>query len=449
MPDNSQLSVSKIYFFFFALMLAGIYAQVYLIDSRKEIVVIGFSFLVLFGSYYLIIKKYALNEYYQLNFVLSIALRLLPIVSLPLLSDDFYRFIWDGQLTGQGINPFSFNPKQIMEMGLPLNKTPDLLLYQKMNSPEYFTVYPPVNQFIFWLSSLSGKGNLWLSVIILRTCIVLFDIGNLIIIKKLLLFKNLNKNLLFIYALNPLVIIEFSGNLHFEAAMIFFTLLSILFIYKTKWKLSAFSLALGVCSKLLPVLFIPLIIKEIGFKKTIYYGLIVTVCCLLLFSPFIHSQQLITNFLTSIKLYYGKFEFNGGIYQLFKWAGWEYYGYNPIVYTSKIILLLSISGYIITYIKSKNIFEGIFWLLFIYTVFGAIVHPWYILPLLALSPFLKWRFAVVWSLLICLSYYTYRVYPYQENLDLVLVEYVILFAYLGYEVVRFYSDKRKVSVLRR
>jgi hypothetical protein len=55
--------------------------------------------------------------------------------------------------------------------------------------------------------------------------------------------------------------------------------------------------------------------------------------------------------------------------------------------------------------------------------------------LVAFTPFLKWRFAIVWSVLICLSYYTYRVIPYDENLYLVLAEYVLLGCFMVYELV--------------
>jgi alpha-1,6-mannosyltransferase len=81
-------------------------------------------------------------------------------------------------------------------------------------------------------------------------------------------------------------------------------------------------------------------------------------------------------------------------------------------------------------------------MMFTYCIFGAIVHPWYILILVALSPFLRWRFALVWSVLICLSYYTYHVVPYDENLWLVLVEYGLLAVFMIYEIFYFrdYTD---------
>jgi hypothetical protein len=108
--------------------------------------------------------------------------------------------------------------------------------------------------------------------------------------------------------------------------------------------------------------------------------------------------------------------------------------------------MLTLIGFIITYIKSKNIIEGIFWLLFIYTLFGAIVHPWYMLILVAFTPLLKWRFAVLWSVLICLSYFTYRVIPYKEEMILVWTEYGMLGLFMAYELV--FKHRRRENFLR-
>jgi hypothetical protein len=302
-----------------------------------------------------------------------------------------------------------------------------------MNSPEYYSVYPPVNQLAFLLSAIPGKNNLIASAVILRVLILTFDFGNIFLIKKLLKHFNKNENLVFLYALNPLVIIEFTGNLHFEAVMIFFTLLAIWFLLKDRWVLASIALSLAICSKLLPLVFLPFFIRYMGWKKTFFVGLICGFTTLLLFLPFIYNLELAQHFIKSIQLYYGKFEFNGSIYQILKAIGWKWLGYNPIAYTSKILLGLTLTGFLITYLKSKNIFEGIFWLMLIYTICGAIVHPWYILILVAMSPFIKWRFGIVWSVLICLSYYTYCVFPYQESLTLIWIEYGLLGIYVIYE----------------
>ncbi|MDO1499006.1 hypothetical protein Q2T40_01240 [Winogradskyella maritima] len=79
-----------------------------------------------------------------------------------------------------------------------------------------------MNQFIFGLSSLIGGNSILGSLVIMRGGIIMADIGILYFGRKLL--KNLNRSpqLIFWYFLNPLVIVELTGNLHFEGVMLFF-----------------------------------------------------------------------------------------------------------------------------------------------------------------------------------------------------------------------------------
>lgn len=429
--------------FLLVIFLVSIFQLAYQIPTRTDIwgiwVRLGFAFI----AYFVILFKFNKNEFVVSNNLYIIFSRVLILFSFPLLSDDIYRFIWDGSLLHHGINPFSLTPNQLMQIN---PDWVDATLFEKMNSRDYYSVYPPINQFAFYLSAIPGKGNLLASAVILRIIIMVFDFGNIYLIKKLLRFYKKDEKLVYLYALNPLVIIEFTGNLHFEAVMIFFTLLAISFLLQNKWIWAAVALSLAINAKLLPLIFLPLFIHHIGWKKSIYAGVIVGICTLILFLPFIHKASILENFISSIRLYYGKFEFNGSVYQLLKEIGWRWLHYNPIAYTSKILLALTLIGFLISYIKSKNIIEGIFWVMFTYTICGAIVHPWYMLILVAFTPFLKYRFAIVWSVLICLSYYTYRVIPYDENLYLVLMEYVLLGCFMVYELG---FKRRQNEVLQR
>lgn len=432
MSNHTHKTSFSGYLFPAVLFLYAIFQMAYGIPSRMEIIAIWLYFALAFMAYFSILHRFNTEDKIRINYGLAIAARLILLFSFPLLSDDIYRFIWDGSLIIHQINPFSYTPQQLIEMKL---NWLDPVLFQKMNSPNYFSVYPPLNQLAFWLSALPGKGNLLASAIILRLFILPFELGNIYLIKKLLNFYQKDEKLVFLYALNPLVILEFTGNLHFEAVMIFFSLWMIWFLAHKKWIQAALALALGVGAKLLPVLFLPFFIRHIGWKKSIYGGVIVGLSTIMMFLPFIYNLSLAQHFIESIRLYYGKFEFNGSIYQILKAIGWKYYGYNPIAKTSKILIVLTLAGFMLSYVKSKNIFSGMFWLMFTYVLFGAIVHPWYILILVALSPFVKWRFAILWSVLICLSYYTYRVFPYQESMTLVWVEYVGLAGFMAYELL--------------
>ena len=197
---------------------------------------------------------------------------------------------------------------------------------------------------------------------------------------------------------------------------------------------SATALSLSVQTKLLPILAIPFLIKKIGIKKTIGYGLV----CLLITALFsigsINTNDRISHIAESLNLYYGKFEFNGGIYLFFRSIGWMVMGYNPITILSKLMILFTLAGILFVYLKDSDMLSGFFWALIIYLGFAAIIHPWYLTPLIALSIFVKFRFILVWSALIPLSYINYKTLPYSENYWITGLEYVIVMGYFFWEV---------------
>lgn len=160
-----------------------------------------------------------------LLFAAGFLTRLALIGALPGLSDDLYRFLWDGRLWAQGYNPFDQLPLYYLEQGAAIRGiTPSL--YEQLNSPEYYTIYPPVAQGTFALAAWLFPENLMGGAIVLRSFLLLCELGSLWLIWNLLRHFQLPLARGLIYALNPLIIIEITGNLHYEGAMIFFLLLA-------------------------------------------------------------------------------------------------------------------------------------------------------------------------------------------------------------------------------
>lgn len=410
------------------LSLAGYVLMGYFVNrSNFELLITVYSSLFLIS--YLIIKY---KEHYNFKTLLlcGILFRFCLIFSTPALSDDFYRFVWDGRIQQLGFNPFDFTPRQF------LNQNSDAFLNQLfpyLNSPDYFSVYPQLSQILFNIASEIGQDSLQTNLIVLKSMIFISEIGTIFLLSKLLNKRKKDPLLLLIYLLNPLVIIELTGNIHFEAFMIFFFLLTALLFYNQKIIGSASALSLSIQAKLLPILVIPFLIKKIGIRKTIEYGLLCILITTLISIGSINTIDRISHIAESINLYYGKFEFNGGIYLFFRSIGWWAIGYNPITFVSKLMILFSLTGIIYVYFKESDILSGFFWLLIIYFGFSAIIHPWYLAPLVALSLFVRFRFVLVWAALIPLSYISYRTLPYTENYWIIGLEYFIVTGYFLWE----------------
>ena len=368
---------------------------------------------------------------------LGILLRLLLLFSFPNLSDDIYRFIWDGRLINNGINPFNQLPGYFLETGNEVSGI-TIDLFEKLNSPNYYTIYPPVNQAIFSLACWVSPNSYYGAALVMKGFMFLFECGSIFLIVKLLRHFNLPLKNVLIYALNPLIILEITGNLHFEGAMIFFLLLAIWLLVKEKINLSAIAFALSIVSKLLPLMFLPFLIKRLGWKKSIRYFLILGITLLICFSPLL-NVTFINNFANSLDLYFQKFEFNASIYYILRWLGHQVRGFNMIQTIGPSLALIvlgaiSYKAYQEKKVDYETMFLSFLFAISVYLFLATTIHPWYVAMPLMLCIFTRFRFPIVWSGLIVLSYVNYSYAEYVENFWMVGLEYLIVFIVIGFEL---------------
>ncbi|CAA0153707.1 mannosyltransferase [Tenacibaculum maritimum] len=408
--------------------------------------------------YYLINNK-------QVSFlslaIASVLFRMIFLISMPNLSQDFYRFIWDGRMLYEGLNPYLYLPETfIKEQNYPIHQA--LELYNGMGplNGSHYTNYPPLNQLCFLIAAIFGNHSILGSVITMRAIIILADIGIMYIGKQLLEKLHLPIKNIFWYALNPFIIIELTGNLHFEPVMLFFLILSIYKLYQGKWGLAGMLLACSVSIKLIPLLFLPLFYQWFlnpvnKSKKTtalsklqqtpynlinllLFYSIVIVVT-IAFFLPF-YSSQLVENYSNSVGLWFRNFEFNASGYYIAREIGFLFRGYNEIAIIGKIIPILAILFILgITFFKKnitiQQLIVGMLFSLSFYYFVSTTVHPWYLATLIILAVFTQYRFPIIWSLVIILTYQAYSNIPWKENLWFVFIEYSILYAFLLKELL--------------
>ncbi|MBA6156894.1 mannosyltransferase [Tenacibaculum sp. S7007] len=428
---------------FFSLLLYFYFA--YFLE-RTEFSKLLFLWFSLFVLAYFLWKKNTDN--FKLLVGAAILFRLVFLFATPNLSQDFYRFIWDGRMLFEGFNPYLSLPESFIEqLKNPVNQSVDLYNGMGKMNGSHYTNYPPINQFCFFIAALFSNNSILGSVIVMRIIILLADIGIIYFGKKLLENLNLSVHNIFLYALNPFIIIEMTGNLHFESVMLFFLLWSLYKLHQEKWIWAAILLACSVSVKLIPLLFLPLFYQLFiksepsffkGLKKLISFYVIVFSTILLLFLPF-YSSELIANYTNSVGLWFRNFEFNASFYYIAREIGYLFRGYNEIAIIGKITPVLTIfylAG-ITFFRKNKSIKELITAMLFglsFYYFTTTTMHPWYIATILILSVFTKYRFPLVWSIVIILSYQAYANTPWKENLWFVGIEYVFVYGFLIWEL---------------
>jgi alpha-1,6-mannosyltransferase len=427
--------------------------------ERIEFSKLIFSWFSLFGCFYLLIKS---NTLTFSNLVgISVLFRLIFLFSIPNLSQDFYRFIWDGRMILEGLNPFLSFPETFIQQGnYPIAEASELYVGMGEMNGSHYTNYPPLNQLCFLIAALFSNENIFGSVIVLRLIIILADIGILYFGKKLLEQLQLPAKNIFWYILNPFIIIEMTGNLHFEPVMLFLLIFGIYKLHQQKWIWAAILIACSISVKLIPLLFLPLFfqwfvkpisnsksekMKWIDFKlrlknilKLLSFYIIIIVTVIILFLPF-YSEELVANYSNSVGLWFRSFEFNASFYYVFREIGYLFRGWNEIAIIGKITPIITIIFIIILTFFRKNKTEVqlitalLFGLCFYYFT-ATTVHPWYLATPIILAVFTKYKFPIVWSLVIILSYQAYSNNPWKENLWFVALEYLVVFSFLIYEI---------------
>jgi len=433
------MQLKKLYTPLFVALSGILYILVGYFTKREEFYVFFGQYILLFAVFlwFYRMQKISLHEI----ILLSISLRLVLMLAMPGLSNDFYRFIWDGRLILKGLNPYLSLPSEFIGNGnlkMLGPDAPELYAGQGSLSPYNYTVYPPLNQLFFLVSVALFPESIFGSVIVLRIFIILADIGIIIFGSKILKQLNIPHSNIILYALNPFIILEFTGNLHFEGVMLFFLVLAIYFMLNEKHLQSAVFFAGAISIKLIPLIFLPLFLRKLGQRNLIRYSVMVIITLMVISFPLINTE-VIKNFMTSIDLYFRKFEFNASLYYIIRWIGFQTIGWNIIQKVGPLLGLVSFISILMFSIIPRNeytkqLFVSMLLVITIHYFLSTTVHPWYIATPLLLSIFTRYRFVLLWSFLVMLSYSAYRNENFTENLFFVAIEYAGVIGMLIIEI---------------
>lgn len=389
---------------------------------------------LLLGAYFTMFAAYMLLAQRSFNIksllVLALAMRLMAFGFLPNLSDDLYRFVWDGWCSLRGISPYQFTPSELLLRDTSFSQE----LFAQLNSPEYISVYPPLAQVSFAMTTFLSGGDLMISSGIFRIQMLLAE-SLLVFFLYHLLPEGKFKQVLPWLLLNPLWLLESYGNLHFELVMLSFLLGSVVLLVRQKWLLSAVFLALAASFKLHALILLPYFFFRLGWKKGALFSAASLGFIGLLYIPLLPNIE-IEAFISSFGLYFKKFEFNASLYYMLRWIRFEWLGYNDIARVGPFLAALSTAFILfISYrLRKKDFSTAYVWIMLIFLIGATTVHPWYILGMILFGSIADLRFPLLWSSLIFLSYFAYGNENFQESLLLIGLEYTIVLLFILYEL---------------
>ena len=374
-------------------------------------------------------------------FSLFFATRVVGLFAFPMLSDDIYRFWWDGYFNLQGFNPFQYKPNELIALHPEYLQDASIKsIYSHLNSPEYYSVYPAICQFLFLIAAKISSTNIALFAIVLKVIFTTIDFIIVFYLKKLLDISNKSNHSSLLYILNPLILIEIHGNLHFEILILLGLCLSLYFLFQNSFFKSGIWFGVSIIGKLTSGIFAPLILLYLAIKNKKSAVLLCIATAIICLSFLIYPGKYYSNFLQSIRLYFKQFEFNSFLFRPLYQFNFNANFHELNAHLGQLLSSLFMAVFVfllISFIRNKIDFFQALWLsLFMYLICSASIHPWYISTLILLGTFCFPISTLAWSFLIVVSYAKYNTvtFPYLGNF--ILFEYMFVIAILSIEILK-------------
>jgi hypothetical protein len=197
-----------------------------------------------------------------LGLVFAALFRLAILFYPPNLSDDIFRYIWDGRVQAAGVNPYRYIPAEE-----PLAQLRDEAIYEHINRRDTVrTIYPPVAQAMFLLVTRFSESVTWM-----KAAMVGFEAIAIWAIIQLLSSFGFARQRVLIYAWHPLAIWEFAGSGHADALAIAFIALALLARRKNAETLTGVLIACATCVKLFPIALFPAMYIRRSWKMPVAF----------------------------------------------------------------------------------------------------------------------------------------------------------------------------------
>jgi alpha-1,6-mannosyltransferase len=178
------------------------------------------------------------------------------------LSDDLYRYVWDGLVQQAGINPYDYPPE-----APELEFLRDDTIFPMINRKSVLTLYPPGAQLFFRLMAWLCPG----SPVAVKAMILLADAVSIALLLVLLNRLGLPRSNVLFYAWHPLVIAELGISGHLDGLMIPFVLLAFLCLLQNRPWLVGGSLAMATLIKLYPAILLPVVYRKGSWRMPLAF----------------------------------------------------------------------------------------------------------------------------------------------------------------------------------
>lgn len=337
----------------------------------------------------------------------GVVLRLTLLPRAPVLSDDVYRYLWDGWVQLHGINPYRYPPADAALAALHTS------WHGLVNHPEVPTIYPPAAQYAFLFVALLGA-----TVPVAKLTWILFDLGTGWLLCRIARRSGREPlPTLVLYLWCPLLVVETAWSGHLESLGLFWMMLFLVIIGPgepggdgseappspasgvgpLRAAAAGLALALASLTKFAPTAALPPLARRLGLRFAV-------AACLALVVGYLPYLEAGPALFTGLSTYVQHWRFNEGAFVLLEWVLPA--GRAPRWAAGALVL----GVVVLATLRRWSPERSLFWILGAGVVLSPTVHPWYVLWLLPFAALRKSRAWLLLSGLVFLGYWGLAAY---------------------------------------
>ena len=328
-------------------------------------------------------------------------------------STDVNRYIWEGYIFNQGINPYLHPPADPTLQPLVTG------IWHDINHKDASACYPPMIILFFSFLSTLSQNPLFFKMVM-----VFFDIAIIPILALLLKMRKIPFKTLVIYALNPLILVFIAGEGHLDSIQTFFIFISLLMFSQKKDGWGFFTLGCAVMSKYYAFILFPFFVNRNNWKKSLVLLVPFTT-----YLPFLDSGY---GLLSSLMNFGKTMHYNDSLTAIFRF----FFSSDAISVSISILFLCLAVIFLVVHDTAKSSYLAIASLL----LFLPTLHPWYLVvvtPFFVMFPSRAWlylHFAMVLTFPVLAIEYTTGVF--QERYVLKWLAYLPFFTLLLFDFLK-------------
>ena len=354
--------------FALGVVILAVFSWVRLIDARQEVGVFLALMAIASVAYLLVIWLVHARAPGSTTALvgclfLGLIFRVVLVSSSPIMSDDVYRYIWDGRVQQYGLNPYGSVPNDPELESLHTELTRRI----HPTSAALPSIYPPLAQRLFY-----GITSIHESVRALAITMVVADALIVVLLWRWLVVAGRNRWWVLAYAWHPLVVLEGAGGAHIDSFGTLLLVASGLALSLRRSLLASVTFAGAIAIKFVPVVLLPLLWRRIHLTHAILAAMVLV----LLYLPFMRDGVLPVG---SLGTYLSQWRFNAPFFR-----GLEPLLGVPSVVVASVCVGLLVAGFARRYMRRDDP-RAWAWPVAAAVVLMPAIYPWY---LIWLTPFL-------------------------------------------------------------